>query len=252
MLLGDIIQGVQKLGEGSDLALVQQVVTDSLSIVALDKAVLGVGDGLLDRILSGALLNNALDSLDDGTASESDGWGRAGEGDGEEASVGVLVVGGADVHVAGGILLDGREHGSTVRPLNIARSTEKLSEDGEGGVVAESTESARARESDCEGIARGAGDTDITTEVTSLDMGLRSEGTTLGRGAQVREELVDPFAQVGGVVAGADDGEARLDVEVLSEGRDGLGRHVLLPGGGQGGDGVVAETVVEGGGVGGV
>lgn len=213
------------------------------SLDGLQGAELGQSSGLLD-VLAGDLAGGGLlEGIHDVLAGGTNLLGLAGEGDGEQTSVGVGKVLGRHLELveALGGLGQERETGS---PLDGRLAAQEGSKDGSLGLVAGGAEGAGTGEGDHDGVANLGGDALLTTEVLAGRGGLHLVLAGGGAGGEVLEELAHPLVDIGGVGAGGNESNVGLGVGILGELSQGIGREILLVGRvGGGGDGRAQATV---------
>lgn len=213
------------------------------SLDGLQSAELGQSGGLLD-VLAGDLAGGGLlEGIHDVLAGGTNLLSLAGEGDGEQTSVGVGDVLGRHLELveALGGLGQERETGS---PLDGRLAAQEGSKDGSLGLETGGAKGAGAGESDHDGVADLGGDTLLTTEVLAGSGGLDLVLAGGAAGGEALEELAHPLVDIGGVGTGGNESNVGLGVGILGELSQGVGREVLLVGRvGGGGDGRAQATV---------
>lgn len=211
--------------------LVGLVAVDETSTSELDgsRGVLAVlkllelGESLrLLELLGADTGGDLLEGLDDSCGGTTDSLSRTGDGDGEQASIGVDVALGLDL---GTWVLSAslRKEGEAWRPLNGRFTTEERGKDRDLRLVETTSEGAGAWESKNHSVTGAVGDTLLTTEVLRL-LALQVAGWLR---ANVTEELVDPFGELSVLSTVGDNGERWLSVGGRGELGNGVGVEVL-------------------------
>lgn len=249
LLLRDLLESLGDLGDLVGLVAVDKTGSGSLEtglegLDGLQSAELGEGNGLLD-VLGGDLTSgNLLEGVDDVLAGGTNLVGLAGQGDGEQTSIGVGVVLGRDtdlVEALGG-LRQKREAGG---PLDGRLAAQKSSQNGSLGLVARGAEGAGAGEGDHNSVADLGGNVLLAAEVLGshgrqdivLAGGIASGG--------VLEELTNPLGELSGVGTASDKSNVGLGVGTLGELGQSIAGDVLLEGRSLGGGDGGTQTAVE-------